>query len=111
MKKNYNFKCAITGVHTKDFLVAAHIVPWHADKKIRIDPSNGICLSLIMDRAFENGFIIIEDDLTLKVAWEKVGADSALESYLKLYDGKKLTAPLLSAPKPEYLQRRRTLTY
>ncbi|MBR7559829.1 HNH endonuclease, partial [Mycobacterium tuberculosis] len=47
VKKIYDFRCAITGIDTKDFLVAAHIVPWSQDKSIRLDPSNGICLSLI----------------------------------------------------------------
>lgn len=107
VKKNYNFRCAITGIGTKDFLVASHVVPWSQDKSIRLDPSNGICLSLIMDRAFENGYIIIEDDLTVVVDWEKVGSDTALEGHLKAYDGKKLSSPLLHAPKSEYLQRRR----
>lgn len=107
VKKIYDFRCAITGIDTKDFLVAAHIVPWSQDKSIRLDPSNGICLSLIMDRAFENGYVLIEDDFTVTVDWERVGDDLSLGSYLKAYDGKKLSAPLLYAPRPEYLQRRR----
>lgn len=109
VKKNYNFCCAITGIVTRDFLVAAHIVPWSQDKSIRLDPSNGICLSLLMDRAYEHGYIIIEDDLIVVVDWAKVGADSELRSHLKAYDGQKLRAPLLYAPRPEYLKRRREL--
>lgn len=107
VKKNYGFKCAVTGISTKDFLVAAHIVPWSVDKSIRLDPSNGICLSLIMDRAFESGYIIIEDDLLIAVDWEKVGDDFVLRNILKLYDGLKLTLPDMDAPGKEYLLRRR----
>ncbi len=47
VKDNYSYRCAITGVVTKDFLVASHIVPWSKDQSIRLDPSNGICLSLL----------------------------------------------------------------
>ena len=109
VKGNYGNRCAITGVVTKDFLVAAHIVPWGEDKSIRLDPSNGICLSMLVDRAFEKGYLLIEDDLTIRIDWGRVGEDQTLKSQLKPYDGQKLSAPKKEAPKPEYLQRRRAL--
>ena len=109
VKANYEYRCAITGVVTKDFLVAAHIVPWSEDQSIRLDPSNGICLSLIVDRAFEKGYLQIEDDLTIRIDWSRVGDDQALRSQLEPYDGQKLSAPAKEAPQPEYLQRRRAL--
>jgi hypothetical protein len=31
VKRNYGFKCAITGIKTRNFLVAAHFVPWSKD--------------------------------------------------------------------------------
>ena len=107
VKKNYKFCCAITGIATKQFLVASHIVPWSEDKSIRLDPSNGICLSLLMDRAIENGYIVIDDDCTIRVKWERVGDDHVLGEHFRSYDGKKLKAPITGAPKPEYLERRR----
>jgi hypothetical protein len=107
VKKNYQDRCAVTDIVTKDFLVAAHIVPWSEDETIRLDPSNGICLSPIIDRAFELGYLLIEDDFTIRVDPKKVGGDRALLEYLKPYDGKKLNRPRRDAPKPEYLKRRR----
>jgi len=107
VKRNYEFKCAITGIQTKDFLVAAHIVPWSEDQCIRLDPSNGICLSVLVDRAFENGYLRIEDDLTILVDWDKVGDDLVLQSQFKPYEGRKLRIPLKESPKLEYLKRRR----
>jgi len=109
VKTNYGFRCAITGIETRDFLIASHIVPWSKDQSIRLDPSNGICLSLLVDRAFELGHLLIEDDLTIRVDWDRVGADKALRSLLAPYDGEKLNAPAEEEPKPEYLQRRRAL--
>jgi predicted restriction endonuclease len=90
VKSNYGFQCAITGIETKDFLVAAHIVPWSKDQSIRLDPSNGICLSLVVDRAFEKGYLRIEDDHTIRIDWDKVGKDRVLRSQLKPYEGRKL---------------------
>jgi predicted restriction endonuclease len=109
VKDNYGYRCAITGIATKDFLVAAHVVPWSDDQRIRLDPSNGVCLSLLVDRAFENGHLLIYDDLTIRVDWVRVGDDQALRKQLEPYDGQKLSAPAKDAPKSEYLQRRREL--
>tara|TARA_R110002110_G_C13453567_1_gene717322 strand:+ start:2580 stop:3935 length:1356 start_codon:yes stop_codon:yes gene_type:complete len=107
VKSNYGFRCAITGINTMDFLVAAHIVPWSEDQSIRLDPSNGICLSLLVDRAFETGYLLIEDDLTIRVNPEKIGDDRALLVQFQKYDGQKLSTPQDAAPRTEYLQRRR----
>jgi HNH endonuclease len=109
VKANYGYRCAITGIVTKDFLVASHIVPWSEDQSIRLDPSNGICLSLLVDRAFEKGQLLIEDALTIRIDWGRVGDDWALRGQLEPYDGQKLRAPSEGAPQPEYLQRRRAL--
>lgn len=42
VKANYEYICAITGIRTKEFLVASHIVPWSKDKDNRTNPQNGI---------------------------------------------------------------------
>jgi hypothetical protein len=109
VKGNYGCRCAITGIETKDFLVAAHIVPWSKDQSIRLDPSNGICLSLFLDCAFEKGYLLIEDDHTIRIDFDRIGDDHALRSQLEPYNGRKLNAPTKGKPKLEYLQRRRAL--
>jgi hypothetical protein len=109
VKADYEHRCAITGMRTRDFLVAAHIVPWSKDQSIRLDPANGICLSLFVDRAFEKGYLTIEDDHTIRIDWARVGSDEVLKLLLEPHDGKKLTVPKRRKPKAEYLQRRRAL--
>jgi hypothetical protein len=109
VKGNYGYQCAITGIATRTFLVAAHIVPWSKDQSIRLDPSNGICLSLLVDRAFENGHLLIEDDLTVRIDWSRVGKDQALRTQLEPFDGQQVKSPKKGAPQVEYLQRRRML--
>ncbi len=109
VKANYGYRCAITGVTTKDFLVASHIVPWSKDQSIRLDPSNGICLSLLVDRAFEKGYVQIKDDLTIRIDWGKVGEDQELQTQLAPYDGQTLSVPTKEPPQLEYLRRRRDL--
>ena len=109
VKANYGCRCAVTGIMTREFLIASHIVPWGKDQSIRLDPSNGICLSLLVDRAFEKGYLVIEDDLTIRIDSERVGDDEALRSQLEPFNGQKLNMPAQEAPQPEYLQRRRAL--
>jgi hypothetical protein len=109
VKKNYGWSCALTGIKTPKFLIASHIVPWSVDEKIRLDPSNGICLSVLIDRAFENGFLIVEDDLAVTIDWKKIGGDAELKRQLKGCDGMKLKLPKVHPPKVEYLKRRRDL--
>lgn len=107
VKGNYNFRCALTDIQTPHFLVASHIVPWSQDSSIRLDPANGICFSLLVDRAFEYGFILLEDDLTVRVDFNRIGQDLELANYLRNYDGVRIRAPARFAPKAEYLARRR----
>lgn len=109
VKANYGYQCAITGISSRDFLVASHIVPWSEDQTIRLDPTNGICLSLLVDRAFENGQLLIGDDLKIHINWSLIGTDEALEKLLSPYDGQILRKPGQGGPNPSYLQRRRSL--
>ena len=109
VKSNYGYRCAITGIESRDFLVASHIVPWSEDQSIRLDPSNGICLSVLMDRAFEKGHLLIEDDLSIRIDWPKVGTDVELRRQLEPYDGQELMQPKAGTAQPAYLQRRRAL--
>jgi hypothetical protein len=109
VKSNYGYRCAITRIAIKDFLIASHIVPWSMDQNIRLDPSNGICLSLLMDRAFEKGYLFIEDDFVIRINARKLGKDSVLQGLLAPYHGKKLVLPSKGVPQAEYLRRRRSL--
>ncbi len=109
VKSNYSWRCAITGIETPEFLIASHIVPWSVDEAIRLDPANGICLSVLADRAFEHGYIVIQDDLTISVAWALVGDDKELAAQLAPFDGARLNAPEDHSPKIEYLKRRRAI--
>lgn len=54
---NYDNRCAITGIAIPELLIASHIIPWSVNKKERLNPENGICLSALYDKAFDKGFI------------------------------------------------------
>lgn len=103
VKANYEYTCAITGIRTKEFLVASHIIPWSKDKDNRINPLNGICLSSLVDKAFDKGYISISDDLKVIVS-EKIKNDKELFDIIKPYEGKKLNVRRKFAPDKNFLK-------
>jgi len=49
-------------------LIASHIVPWRHDEKNRLNPSNGLSLSMLHDKAFDIEIIAINDNMTARVS-------------------------------------------
>lgn len=111
VKSNYGGACAVTGITSREFLVASHIVPWSDDPKIRLDPTNGICLSTFVDRAFDARYIWIDDALMVRVRWDRVVDDPILRVELRKLDGVALTPPSRESPDPAKLRRRLDLGY
>jgi putative restriction endonuclease len=65
---NYNGKCAVSGVELPELLVASHIIPWAERKEERLNPENGICLSSLYDKAFDQGLIGFDADYKMQVS-------------------------------------------
>jgi putative restriction endonuclease len=59
---SYRGRCCMSGLSDSRLLIASHIVPWSRDRANRLNPSNGLCLSAIHDRAFDKGLISLTDD-------------------------------------------------
>ena len=53
---------------------------WADDRARRLDPTNGICLNPLLDRAFNSGLIAFGDDLRVLVAGN---AEPRLRDYLR----------------------------
>jgi putative restriction endonuclease len=68
---NYDERCAITGINIPQLLVASHIIPWSENERERLNPENGICLSALYDKCFDQGVIGIRpDDFTVVLSRE-----------------------------------------
>lgn len=59
----YENKCALSGLTVPDLLIASHIIPWKIDVERRADPTNGIALNALYDRAFDKGLLTFDSDL------------------------------------------------
>jgi len=92
VKLNYGYRCAVTGIKNKSLLIGAHIIPWSKDKQKRLDPRNGLCLSVLIDKCYELNLIGIAPDFTIFVS-EKAKADNSLYEEIKKYEGKKINLP------------------
>ena len=96
---NYDYQCAISGIKTRSLLRAAHIVRWADNRKERLNPQNGICLSVLADACFEKGFITIDSNYKVKVS-DKAEKDPALYKAIFKYDGSKINLPKLKENRP-----------
>jgi putative restriction endonuclease len=100
----YDYRCCITGLAVPKLLVASHIVPWRDDKANRLNPRNGLCLSMLHDKAFDVGIITIADDMTVRVSKKHApNDDHFFDSALFAYEGKPVVLPGKFRPHKEFL--------
>lgn len=70
VKKNYHFKCCFPSCHIDDpqFLIGSHIARWVDNPDMRGQTSNGLCLCVLHDKAFENGYFSLDDDFRVVIS-------------------------------------------
>lgn len=92
---SYDFKCCITGISVTELLNASHIKPWALDHQNRVNPSNGLSLNAIHDRAFDRGLLTITTDFTVRLSasLKKNANDDGLKNFLLRYEGQKIKLP------------------
>jgi putative restriction endonuclease len=102
---NYDNKCAITGIDIPDLLVASHIIPWSKNEKERLNPENGICLSPLYDRAYDKGYIGINEKFEILISAElkKKNKKNYYSQHFNSLAGTKIIMPKKYYPKKEFL--------
>lgn len=105
---SYQGRCCMSGLSEPRLLIASHIVPWSKDKANRLNPSNGLCLSAIHDRAFDKGLIALTDDFRIIVSAELKRLDeSFVKEVLVPLSGKMIEFPERFMPSVEFVSRHR----
>lgn len=110
---NYNSTCAITGITVPELLVASHIVPWAENEQERLNPENGICLSSLYDKAFDQGLIAIDSDYSILLS-EKLKEYSKCDFYGKHFasvENKKISLPEEHLPNKMFLEWHRDMVF
>jgi putative restriction endonuclease len=104
----YDFRCAMSGIQL-DLLDAAHLIPVEHERGTD-ETKNGICLSAIHHRAFDQGLVGIRKDYTIVVNDRRLGElrslgwDGGIELFKStLRDQILLPARRQLYPDPNYL--------
>jgi putative restriction endonuclease len=97
---SYDHRCAISGLAIPELLVASHIIPWSESVERRADPTNGLCLNALFDRAFDRGLVTIASDLRVVVSGRlRHAAESAeLSCSLLEAEGRRVRLPSRGVP-------------
>lgn len=57
----YENRCAICDLGLRPLLIASHIIPWSRNTKQRGNPSNGLALCALHDKAFDRGLLSFDE--------------------------------------------------
>lgn len=109
---SYRARCCISGVSDARLLIASHIVPWRTDRANRLNPSNGLCLSAIHDRAFDNGLFTLSDDWRIILSKAlRATKDAFLKEVFFPVEGRKIELPERFTPDQKFLEHHRRVLF
>lgn len=105
---SYNNHCCITGLKQSELLVASHIKPWkESDEKTeRTNPSNGLCLNALHDKAFDRGLITLDKNYKILISSQlkNVEMDDTTLRWFASYGGKEILLPERFLPGKEFIE-------
>ena len=103
---SYENRCALTGMAIPQLLIASHIIPWSENEQRRADPTNGLCLNVLHDKAFDRHLITFDEDNRLVVS--KTLKNGDLPEFQSInfgkIEGSKLHLPHRFTPDPTALE-------
>ncbi|WP_258102832.1 HNH endonuclease [Marinoscillum sp. MHG1-6] len=109
---SYNDTCCITGISQPELLIAGHIIPWSKDEQNRMNPSNGLAMNGLHDKAFELGLISISPDYKILISSElKQSKTESARNYFQAYEGREIILPSKFLPDPEFLANHNTTRF
>lgn len=101
---SYRNRCCISGVSDTRLLIASHIVPWREDKANRLNPSNGLCLSAIHDKAFDGHLFSLTDDNRIVLSRHlKASKDAFLREIFWPIEDRVIYLPERFRPDPSFV--------
>jgi putative restriction endonuclease len=95
VRVNYDGHCCFPGcpIAEREFLVGAHIARWADAPHLRGEVSNGLCLCLMHDRAFEGGFFTLSPEFRVVINDRdgKAQASGWCVTHILPFDGQPIT--------------------
>jgi putative restriction endonuclease len=110
---SYENQCAISGLKLPSLLIASHIIPWKDSIERRADPTNGILLNGLYDKAFDRGYITFDEDWRVKLSndLQVRSKDSDLCERLLNIEGRPLLMPKRFLPDPAAMKFHRNTVF
>jgi len=104
---SYENRCALTGIAVPQLLIASHIIPWSENEDRRADPTNGLSLNSLHDKAFDRH--LFDEDFRLVVSsfLRKNDVPEFQSANFAKIEGATLTLPHRFAPDPRALEEHR----
>lgn len=99
----YDYHCCITGLPIEELLIASHIVPWSTDKENRLNPTNGLCLNALHDKAFDSGLISFSDEYEMLISERIKKYEPEKVNFFLRYDNQKINLPQRFLPNKVFL--------
>ena len=101
----YDRRCCVSGLSNPHLLTPSHIAPWREDRKNRLNPRNGLLLSVLHDRAFDAGLMSVADDYTVLVckSVRSTDKDRFLATTLSSCHGRRIKLPTKFLPDQDLL--------
>lgn len=102
----YLGRCCITGLTEPKLLVASHIIPWRTNANHRLNPRNGLCLSVLHDKAFDLGMFTLTPDFKIKTSGhiQAMSNNPFANEWLVKLEGKQIELPEKFRPELEFLE-------
>lgn len=105
---SYENRCCITGINNTKLLHACHIVGWSDDEANRTNPQNGLCLNVLLHKAYDEHLLGISPDYEIFVSDEFFGeklkdVDNSTKEYMRGYNKRKLIMPKRFIPDRDLL--------
>lgn len=104
---NFGHQCCVSDTTEDNLLIASHIIPWAENIQTRLDPRNGLCLSYVFDKLFDEGYFSLRDDLHVITSRRVSELSHGIQNILASIEGKKIREPQNWSISVNYLEYHR----
>lgn len=101
---NYHDTCCLTGINIDPLLIASHIKPWKVSTGFeKTNAANGLLLNAFHDKAFDRGYMTIDDDYRVHISSRAPHTDIN-DYWLYQFEGRHIALPSSNPPSHEFIE-------
>ena len=104
---NFQRRCCLSDTREENLLIASHIIPWAERIQTRLDPANGLCLSYVYDKLFDEGYFSLRNDFYVTITKRVSELSKSIQNILVSIDGEKIREPKNYPISTDYLEYHR----